>query len=495
MISFLLGVLFLILGYFIYGKVVEKIFKPDERETAAYVNQDGVDFVPISTAPAFLIQLLNIAGLGPIFGAVSGALWGPVVYLWIVFGTIFAGAVHDYLSGMMSERNNGASISEIVGKYLGPVMAQVMRIFSVILLLMVGVVFMVGPAQLIDLLTSGALGVQFWTILILIYYFLATLLPIDKIIGKLYPVFGATLIIMALGIGGATLLNSTERPMLEIWDNFGSIYPGKALPIWPLMFITVACGAISGFHATQSPMIARCIKKEKDGRKVFYGAMVAEGVIALIWAAAGIAFYYDRQGAGTGLQALLDMKGGNSKTIYEMSTSLLGMAGGILAMIGVIACPITSGDTAFRSARLTIADWFKVDQKHPRLRLLLTAPLLIIGYIISRFDYLVIWRYFSWSNQTLAMMALWAGATYLCRFRGREYSWIVSIPATFMTFVCVSYILQAKEGLKLDAGLSNTIGLVSGAVLFIFFMVRVYLQASVPKEDIPLNIKVKKSKA
>ena len=406
MISFFLGVILLILGYFTYGKVIENVFKPDDRKTAAYENEDGVDFVPMESGRAFLVQLLNIAGLGPIFGAVSGALWGPVVYIWIVFGTIFAGAVHDYLSGMMSERNNGASISEIVGKYLGPVMAQVMRVFSVILLLMVGVVFMVGPAQLIALLTPSALNVQFWTIVILIYYFLATLLPIDKIIGKIYPIFGLCLIIMALGIGGATILHSGDRPMLELWDHFGNIYPGKALPIWPLMFITVACGAISGFHATQSPMIARCLKNEKEGRKVFYGAMVAEGLIALIWAAAGIAFYYDRNGAGTGLQALLDMKGGNSNTIYEMSTSLLGLAGGALAMIGVIACPITSGDTAFRSARLTIADWFKIDQKDNKKRLLLTAPLLIIGYLISKLDYSAVWRYFSWSNQTLAMMAL-----------------------------------------------------------------------------------------
>lgn len=495
MLSFLLGVLLLIGGYFIYGKIVEKIFMPDDRKTAAYVNEDGVDFVPISAMPAFLIQLLNIAGLGPIFGAVSGALWGPVVYLWIVFGTIFAGAVHDYLAGMMSERNNGASISEIVGKYLGPVMAQVMRVFSVVLLLMVGVVFMVGPAQLIALLTPEAFNVQFWTVLILVYYFLATLLPIDKIIGKIYPLFGLTLIIMALGIGGATLFNSGKRPMIELWDHFGNIYPNQALPIWPLMFITVACGAISGFHATQSPMIARCIKTEKDGRKVFYGAMVAEGIIALIWAAAGIAFYYDRNGAGTGLQALLDMKGGNSKTIYEMSTSLLGMAGGALAMIGVIACPITSGDTAFRSARLTIADWFKIDQKDGKKRLLLTAPLLLLGFLISRFDYSAVWRYFSWSNQTLAMMALWAGATYLCKFRGKNYSWIAVIPATFMTFVCVSYILQAKEGLKLDAGLSNTIGVVTGVVLFALFMVKVYFKNASPLQDVPLEIRAKKAKA
>lgn len=308
--------------------------------------------MPMKTWKAFLVQLLNIAGLGPIFGALSGAIWGPSVYLWIVFGTLLAGGVHDFLSGMLSVRNDGASISEIVGIYLGNVMKTVMRIFSVILLVMVGVVFMVGPAGLLAKLTPSFANVTFWTIIILIYYFLATLLPIDKIIGKLYPIFGVCLIIMAVGIAGATIFNSGTRPMMEI--TLQNLHPDGA-PIWPLMFITVACGAISGFHATQSPIISRCIDNEKNGRKIFYGAMVAEGIIALIWASAGIAFY-----EGTG--GLLAVGGGNSSTVYEMSIGLLGKVGGVLAMIGVIACPITSGDTAFRSARLTISDWFKIDQ-------------------------------------------------------------------------------------------------------------------------------------
>lgn len=490
MVSFFMGLVLLIGGYILYGSFMERIVRPDDRTTPAYAKQDGVDYIPMSPGRAFLIQLLNIAGLGPIFGAISGAIWGPIVYIWIVFGTILGGAVHDYLSGMMSERNNGASISEIVGKYLGPAMAIIMRIFSVILLVMVGVVFMVGPAQLIARLTPDTFNVPFWTIVILVYYFLATLLPIDKVIGKLYPIFGLCLIIMALGIGGATLLNAGERPMLELWDNFGSIYPDKALPVWPLMFITVACGAISGFHATQSPMIARCLKTERQGRMVFYGAMVAEGIIALIWASAAIAFYYDKGGAGTGLQALLDLKGGNSNTVYEMSTVLLGGFGGILAMLGVIACPITSGDTAFRSARLTIADWFKVDQKDSKKRLLLSAPLLLIGFFISKLDYTSVWRYFSWSNQTLAMMALWAGATYVCKFRSKLASWVATIPAVFMTAVCTSYILQAKEGLQLDAGVSNAVGLAAAAVCFALFMVKIYMKAgAAPLEDLPLEVK------
>lgn len=491
MISFLLGIVLLIVGYMTYGKIVERFNKPDDRTTPAYALQDGVDYIPMSSPRAFLIQLLNIAGLGPIFGAISGAIWGPVVYLWIVFGTIFAGGVHDYLSGMMSERNNGASISEIVGKYLGPIMANVMRVFSVVLLVMVGVVFLVGPAQLIALLTPSSLGVQFWTVVILVYYFLATLLPIDKIIGRIYPIFGLALIIMAIGIGGATLIHNGERPMLELWDHFKNMYPGdKQLPVWPLMFITVACGAISGFHATQSPMIARCLKNEKEGRKVFYGAMVAEGMIALVWAAAGVAFYYDKAGAGTGLQALLAMKGGNSGTVYEMSTSLLGIAGGALAMVGVIACPITSGDTAFRSARLTIADWFKIDQKDTKKRLLLSLPLLLIGYFISTLDYAVIWRYFSWSNQTLAMMALWAGATYLCRYVNKKASWISTIPATYMSAVSLAYILQAQEGFRLDPTASDIAGIVFALACLVLYMVKVYLKAgATPMADQPLKVK------
>lgn len=491
MISFIMGVVLLIAGYFTYGKVVERLVGPDDRVTPAYSKEDGIDFVPMKASSSFLIQLLNIAGLGPIFGALTGALWGPVVYLWIVFGTIFAGGVHDYLSGMLSERNNGASISEIVGKYLGPVMAFIMRLFSVVLLVMIGVVFMVGPAQLIALLTPSALGVQFWTIVVLVYYFLATLLPIDKIIGKIYPVFGLALIIMALGIGGATLLHSGERPMLEIWDHFGNMYPAKEkLPIWPLMFITVACGAISGFHATQSPMMARCLTKEKNGRKIFYGAMVAEGIIALIWASAGIAFYYNRTGDGTGLQALLEIGGGNPKTVHEMSRALLGGFGSILAMIGVIACPITSGDTAFRSARLTIADWFKIDQQDKKKRLFLSLPLLLVAYGISKLNYAVIWRYFSWSNQTLAMMVLWTIAVYLCRYRSKISSWMASIPATYMTAVTIAYILQAKEGLRINAMVSDVIGISIAAIVFIFYMVKVYTKAGdTPLVDTPLEVK------
>ncbi|MBS6397956.1 MAG: carbon starvation protein A [Clostridiales bacterium] len=466
MITFLVSLVILIVGYITYGAFVEKVFQPDDRETPCTRLEDGVDYTPIAPWRAFLIQLLNIAGLGPIFGALSGAIWGPSVMLWIVFGTIFAGAVHDFLSGMLSMRNDGASISEITGIYLGPAMKTVMRIFSVVLLVMVGVVFMVGPAGLIALLTPEWLNVKFWTIVILIYYFLATLLPIDKIIGKLYPIFGICLIVMAIGIGGATVVNNITgaAPMMEL--TLQNLHPdGK--PIWPFMFITVACGAISGFHATQSPMVARCLTSERDGRRIFYGAMVSEGIIALIWAAAGCAFYEKTGGLMTGLAA---MNGGNSTTVYEMSIGLLGPVGGVLAMIGVIACPITSGDTAFRSARLTIADWFKIDQKDGRKRLLLSAPLLIVGYFISLIDYNVVWRYFSWSNQTLAMIALWAGATYLAKYVSKKSSFIAAVPAAFMSAVSLTYILMADEGFKMSASISYPAGIVFAVVLFGLFL-------------------------
>lgn len=469
MISFFISLALLIAGYCVYGKFVEKVFGAEfDKQTPAIAHPDGVDYVPMKTWRLFLVQLLNIAGLGPIFGALSGAIWGPSVYLWIVFGTILAGGVHDFLSGMLSVRNDGSSISEIVGLYLGKVMKNIMRVFSVILLVMVGVVFMVGPAELLAKLTPNFMNVTFWTIVVLIYYFLATLLPIDKIIGKLYPIFGVCLIIMAVGIAGATIYNSGTNPMMEI--TFENLHP-KGSPIWPLMFITVACGAISGFHATQSPIIARCIENENNGRQIFYGAMVAEGIIALIWASAGIAFY-----KGTG--GLLAANGGNSSTVYDMSIGLLGNVGGVLAMIGVIACPITSGDTAFRSARLTIADWFKIDQTKIPNRLYLAVPLLGIGYLISLIDYQVVWRYFSWSNQTLAMIVLWAGSVYLAKYAKINKpisSLIAALPATFMSAVSCTYILYAEEGFHLSTSIAYPIGLIFAAVCLAIFLIRTFI--------------------
>lgn len=459
MITFFVALVILIIGFMTYGKFVEKVFKPDDRPTPAVELADGVDFVEMKPWRIFLIQLLNIAGLGPIFGAIAGALWGPVVFLWIVFGTIFAGAVHDFLSGMISIRHRGASISEIVGIYLGPQMKTVMRIFSVVLLVLVGTVFMTGPAGLLARLTPDFMTRNFWLVIVLVYYFLATILPIDQLIGKIYPLFGAALIIMALGIAGGLIF--TGVPMMEL--TLTNLHP-KELPIWPLMFITVACGAISGFHATQSPMMARCMTSEKDGRKIFYGAMVAEGVIALIWAAAGVSFY----GSTGGLATALTEYGGQAGVVYDIAFKLLGPVGGVLAMIGVIACPITSGDTAFRSARLTLADWFKFEQKSISKRLLLALPLLGVGALLTLIDFNIVWRYFSWSNQTLAMIALWAGAMYLVKEKVNH--WIATVPATFMSAVSMTYILQAPEGFQLSTAISYPIGLAFAAGLLLLFL-------------------------
>ncbi|MBQ2633043.1 MAG: carbon starvation protein A [Oscillospiraceae bacterium] len=457
MISLILSFAVLIVGYLVYGRVVETVFGPDDRETAAYRRQDGVDFVPMPTWKAFLVQLLNIAGTGPIFGALMGACFGPVVFLWIIFGSVLAGAVHDYMCGMISERNDGASIAELSGIYLGPTAKWAMRVFSILLLLLTGTVFVTSPAALLARLTPDALGPTFWIVVILLYYILATLLPVDKIIGRLYPVFGAVLIIMAASIligiiaGGYTVPEITLR----------NLHPAE-LPIWPFMFVTVACGAISGFHATQSPVVSKCIKSEKVGRKVFYGAMLSESVIALVWAAGGVAFY----GATGGLQSSLTELG-QSGVVYNISTGMLGTAGGILAVVGVVVCPITSGDTAFRSARLILAEITKLDQKQIRSRLVITLPLLGAGAVLTQLDFNVLWRYFSWSNQTLAMIALWVATAYLLKTRGNQrVSLLTALPATFMTAVSLTYITMAQEGFRLPAEVGYPVGIAGAAVLF-----------------------------
>ena len=449
MITFCCAILLLIAGYFLYGKLAEKVFRPDDRPTPAVDHPDGVDYVPMKTWRVFLIQLLNIAGTGPIFGALMGAVFGPVVFLWIVFGSILGGAIHDYMSGMISVRMNGASVSEIVGKYLGRTAKQVMRVFSVVLLILVGAVFTTSPAALIARLTPDWMNTTFWVIVILVYYLLATLLPIDKLIGKLYPVFGGVLVLMAVGIIGGLVVGGYHLPEIS----FVNQHP-DGQPVWPFMFVTVACGAVSGFHATQSPMMARCLKREKDGRKVFYGAMIAESVIALVWAAAGVAFY----GATGGLQqALSDL--GQSGVVYDISVSLLGVFGGALAIIGVVVCPVSSGDTAFRSARLTIADWFHIDQAKLPKRLAITLPLLAVGALLTQLDFDVVWRYFSWSNQTLAMITLWAAAMYLARHAEKWwYSVLCAVPAAFMSGVSCTYILMAEEGFRLSQSIAYPIG-------------------------------------
>ena len=478
MISFLICLALLIGGYFLYGKVVENTFGPDDRETPAVKINDGVDYVVLPQWKLFMIQLLNIAGLGPIFGALQGALWGPIVFLWITFGTIFAGGVHDYFSGMMSERNNGASISEISGIYLGGFMKNVMRVFSVVLLIMVGTVFAVGPAGLIVTLfkNGGSNGIVtttlFWLIIVLVYYFIATFLSIDKIIGKIYPLFGICLIVMAVGVIIGIFVKP-EYTIPELWSNFRSMHP-KGTPVWSFMFITVACGAISGFHSTQSPLMARCMKNEKQGHFVFYGAMVSEGIIALVWAAAGCALYEVTGGLNTGLAEIL--ANGQSAAIYDVCVKTMGKVGVALAMLGVIACPITSGDTAFRSARLTIADWFHIDQSDTKKRAMLAVPLLAVGAIIVvALPWEVLWRYFSWSNQTLAMIVLWTGGVFLYRFGFPPIACLMAaLPATFMTAVSVTYFFQAPECLNLSTSIAYPVGIVVAVALLILFCVKTF---------------------
>ena len=406
----------------------------------------------------FLIQFLNIAGTGPIFGAVAGAMWGPAAFIWIVFGCIFAGAVHDYLIGMMSLRRDGASVAELVGENLGNGAKQLMRVFSVVLLVLVGVVFVTSPAAILNDLT----GVDKLVLIgiIIAYYLVATVLPIDKVIGKIYPIFGVALLIMAVGIGFGIVIQGYDIPEIA----FHNFHP-KGQSVFPYLCISIACGAISGFHATQSPMMARCLGNETQGRKVFYGAMICEGIVALIWAAAAMSFFGGTPGLGVALS-----KGGAAVVVNKISGTVLGKVGGALAILGVVACPITSGDTAFRSARLTIADAIGYKQGPIANRFIVAIPLFAIGVALCFIDFNILWRYFSWSNQTLATIALWAAAAYLAKL-GKAYL-MAAIPATFMTVVVTSYILIAPEGFKMSESIGNPVGLVVAAISAIAFYVK-----------------------
>ncbi len=470
MITFCIALLALVAGYFIYGAVVERIFGVNsERETPAYAMADGMDYVPMPTWKVFLIQFLNIAGLGPIFGAIMGILYGPSAYLWIVFGTIFGGAVHDYLSGMLSLRRNGASLPEIVGDELGNGIKQVMRVFSLLLMILVGAVFVINPANLLDLLTGESTTTTMWIVIIFAYYILATLLPIDKLIGRFYPIFGFALLFMAVGIMVSLFMRPDSLP--EFSEAMQQPRPND-YPIFPMMFISIACGAISGFHATQSPMMARCLKNEKLGRRVFYGAMVVEGIVALIWAAAAIAFF---GGSFEGLSQYLSDKT-PAVLVNDISVSWLGTFGGILAMLGVIAAPITSGDTALRSARLIAADFLNIPQKSIRNRLLVSLPIFVLAGVVMMIDFEILWRYFAWCNQTLAVFTLWALTVWLAR--ERKCYWITLLPALFMTMVTVSYIFYAPEGFRLNYTLSVGIAAATTLVLSVLF-IRFYRTLSV----------------
>lgn len=463
MITFIIALGILILGYFIYGGFINRMFDADpKRVTPAISNNDGIDYVPMPTWKIFMIQFLNIAGLGPIFGAIMGAKFGMSSYLWIVFGTVFAGAVHDYLSGMISLRDGGISLPMIIGKYLGTKVEKVMTVFTMLLMLLVGAVFISQPADLLEKLTSDIFNVYFWIIMIFVYYFIASIFPIDKIIGKIYPVFAAALLFMALGI---LIMLFVKWPALpEVWDGLGNTYESN--PIFPMMFISIACGAISGFHATQSPLMARCIKNEKYGRPVFYGAMVAEGIVALIWAAAATC-YFGENGVGNSA----------SVVVMDISKDWLGYFGGILAVLGVIAAPITSGDTALRSARLILADFFHMEQKSVKNRLLLCVPIMLvvtgilIFSIVSQDGFNIIWRYFSWLNQVLSVFTLWAITVYLVR-NNKNY-FVTMIPALFMTCVTMTYICIAPEGFHLNPVLSYIIAGVITIGMMVLFAVKI----------------------
>lgn len=462
MTAFIISLIVLVAGYFVYGSIVERIFGIDrKRQTPAITQADGIDYVELPTWKVFLIQFLNIAGVGPIFGAIMGVMYGPAAFIWIVLGTIFAGAVHDFISGMISVRMGGKSLPEIIGTELGRKIKIVMSLFTCVLLVMVIAVFVRTPANLLATLTPEHLDVTFWATSIFLYYILATLLPIDKLIGNLYPVFGFALLFMGAGIMGYMIFNGVEIPEGFSQGLFNRHPSGEAAPIFPMMCISIACGAISGFHATQSPMMARCLKNEKYGRPVFYGAMISEGVVALIWAAAAIAFTggYDK------LAGYMAENGQDAGIlVHEVCVNWLGTFGGVLAILGVIAAPITTGDTAMRSLRLIIADSMGIEQRKILKRLIVTIPIILVSYILININFDVLWRYFAWCNQTLSIFTLWACTVYLARHRKAYY--ITLIPAMFMTMLCVTFILFAPsgtyvEGIGLSLGVSQAIGVIA----------------------------------
>lgn len=468
MTTFLISLAVLVGGYFVYGLLVEKVFGIDpKRLTPAVSRPDGVDFVPLPTWKVFMIQFLNIAGVGPIFGAIMGVMFGPAAFLWIVLGTIFAGAVHDFTSAMLSLRQGGISLPEIVGNELGSGARQVMRVFSVVLLVLVGAVFVLTPSGLLASMTPGYMGVTFWAVAIFLYYLLATMLPIDKLIGRLYPLFGGALLFMAVALMGVMLFGGIDIPD-GMAEGLGNRHPQASThALFPMLFISIACGAISGFHATQSPMMARCLKNERLARPVFYGAMVAEGVVALIWAAAAIAF----TGGYRELAEYMAADGHTPGTlVHDVSIGWLGAFGGVLAIIGVVAAPITTGDTALRSVRLIVADTLKLDQRSFLRRAAVCLPLFAVTFAVMMVDFQVLWRYFAWSNQSLAVFTLWAVTVYLARER-RLY-WITLVPALFMTVVTVSYIFMAPEGFSLDPSVSLAAGGAAAAGLLAWFAAR-----------------------
>lgn len=453
------GLCIIVLGFIFYGKFVENVFQPDDRPTPAFAEGDGVDFVPMPLWKTFLIQLLNIAGLGPIFGALAGAVFGPIVLFWIVFGCVLGGAVHDYIAGMISTRHKGCTLGELMGIYLGPKVRIFLQGYTIIMMIMVGAVFTSGSVNLLAKITPDFFNVQFWTVVVVAYFFVCTFLPIDKIIGKIYPVFGLVLLVMAVGILYGVITSGGFEFTLA------NMHP-KNTPAWPFMFVAVACGAISGFHATQSPLMGKCIRSEKEGRYTFYGAMIAEGIIALAWAGAGLVFYKSTGDLNSALGSITA-----SGVVYKISMDTMGAFGGLLAVIGVAVCPITTGDTALRAARLIAAECLHLDQKSIKNRLLLTVPIFAVTIALLFINFNVLWRYFAWINQTLAVFTLLMCTSYLVK-NGKGYkSAITALPAAFMVAVCVTYILMAPEGLALASSVAYPIG-AAGALLTLVWWIR-----------------------
>jgi carbon starvation protein CstA len=453
MITFLTCLAVLVLAYFLYGGLMSRIagINPN-ADVPSKTMYDGVDYIPMPRWRIFLIQLLNIAGTGPIFGAILGACYGPVAFLWITLGGIFIGAMHDYLSGVISLRNGGNSLPEIIGKYLGGGMHKLTLVLIPLLMILVGAVFIVTPSQILtDKTNLPYLG---WVAIIIVYYFVATILPVDKIIGKIYPLFGAALIAMALSFFGVLLFGDYTIPELTSIENMH--FNAQNLPIVPTLFISIACGAVSGFHATQSPLMARCVTSETQARPVFFGAMISESIIALVWAAMAMAFF----GGVEGLNGFMTENGSNAGLVVSViSDTTLGKLGSILAIMGVVIAPITSGDTAFRSARLIIADMLGYEQKPILNRLLVSAPLFAIGIAIAFVDFDVIWRYFAWSNQALSVFTLWMITAWLQR-KGSSFYILALVPAIFMTYICSSFVFVSTQFVGMGA---TTLAYVYGA--------------------------------
>lgn len=475
MITFFISFVALVLGYLLYGKFVSKVFAPDDRKTPAVVINDGIDYVPMPNWKIFMIQFLNIAGTGPIFGAIMGAKFGPAAYLWIILGCIFAGATHDFFSGMLSMRNNGADLPALIGKYLGKTPRNVMLVFCVVLLIMVGTVFVYSPAEILGHISGGSL---LWIIVIFAYYVVATMLPIDKIIGKIYPIFSFSLLFMAVALIVVLLIKMPVLP--ELWDGLGNMAkeqdPSFTDNIFPCLFITIACGAISGFHATQSPLMARCLKSEKMGRPIFYGSMITEGLVALVWATVAMWFFYDSPTPG--YEQLAAAKGFHTSAPMVVTTvcqDWLGMLGGVLAILGVVAAPITSGDTAFRSARLIVASALKLNQKPKMNRLYVCLPIFVVSIAMLAWQssnpdgFNVIWQYFGWSNQTLSVFTLWAITVYLVR-KNKPYV-ITLLPALFMTGVCSTYLFISKQAFGLQEDLAYYLGILTVIIAMVWFVV------------------------